>query len=315
METSQDDWITRWARVGGSESRLRAALASARGRKLLNWFEKNSMPPDALAFGLLHLVWPMQTLVADVKKLPLPNRGMRTRGAQQCRKAAQWLRENGLNLDLPGVEAVCTQLDRYSDSLRKNKFSIQTDSARLDHRAVELCLSRHDYAQIQVIAFLRAYFVIEGKTNRLRYDKRRTWEPITDFLILAKLVPPERKSQSVATEWSNLWRREDAKQREIQKRQDEDNTNRISRLPRTLPDTGEARNRPYLGVGSAKYDEEGEVTEMPYEYDKEAEIKYPAAMYTWFHITKLEVDGKPQGEDIYPQIMKKLKSYLVPLAE
>jgi hypothetical protein len=45
------------------------------------------------------------------------------------------------------------------------------------------------------------------------------------------------------------------------------------------------------------------------------QIKYPAAMFNWFHITKLKVDGKPQGKDIYPQIIKDLKSYLMPLSE
>lgn len=272
METTQDDWITRWARIEGDETRLRKMLASARGRKLLDWFQKNKMPPDALAFSFLHLVWPMQTIVADVKKLPLPNRGMRTKGAQQCRKTAHWLRKNSVNLDLPGMEAVCVQLDQYADKLLEKKFSIQTDSGLLSPRTVEVCLSPRNHVKNQVIAFLRSYFVIEGDKKRMRYAKRRTWEPITDFLILAKLVPSSTKPQRVGTQWSNMFR---------------------SNL-----------------VGD--HDQNGQLI---YVEDPEAEIKYAGAIYSWFHITKLKVDGKPQGkEDMYPQIMMELKKYLSPLA-
>ena len=209
METDQDDWITRWERAEKVETCLRKALANERGRKLLSWFRKYKISPDGLAFCLTRLVWPMHKVVEEVKKRPWPKRVVSDKGAKQCRVAAQWLRKYGPVFNLANVETLRIQLEQYAKSLDR-KYLVGTNRQEVNPDILDEW-GPHDPARYQVIAFLRAYFVIAGPPDRLRYEKRRTWEVIKDVLIISGVVPPETTAQRVATIWSNQWRHVDRK--------------------------------------------------------------------------------------------------------
>jgi hypothetical protein len=217
METNVEDWISRWARPDERiERRLREAVANERGRKLLSWLRQHKIPPDGLGFCLVHLVWPVQRIAQELTRHPYLGPTVRAKRAQQLRKIAQWLRKRRVRFNSSGSEPGCEWLEQCADKLQKGHFFIETDSFCMDLDGVASFTSRRDVAKIQVIAFLRAYFVIAGDTKRLRYAKRRTWEQITEILILAGLYPPGTKPKLVATFWSTKWKRANDKTGEIE---------------------------------------------------------------------------------------------------
>jgi hypothetical protein len=225
METSeaeQDDWISRWAKDPEYESRLRVALETKYGRNLLSWLKQNQIPLDGLAFAFFELVCDLQSLKEGTQGMDLPKKKILQKGVRVCRQTARWLRDHALDLDIhsfktppgvepftvietpPGVESTCQTLVEYADKLEKGEFNFGTPSGVIPPGFLKLC--RSDFEQIQVIAFLRPYFVFEGDRVRGLNARREVWCPITDFLIMAGLAPPGRTQQRTSTLWSNAWR-------------------------------------------------------------------------------------------------------------
>ena len=94
----------------------------------------------------------------EVKKRPWPKRVISDKGAKQCRVAAQWLRKYGPVFNLANVETVHIQLEQYAKSLDR-KYLVGTNRQEVNPDILEEW-GPHDPARYQVIAFLRAYFVI-----------------------------------------------------------------------------------------------------------------------------------------------------------
>jgi hypothetical protein len=204
METHDDDWIARWGRGGGDEGRLRKALYSKRGRSLVSWFKANELSPDALAFCLVGLAWPIQ----GVEDRPWSKRVVSKKGASRCRKAVEWLQKYGWIFDLPNVEVVYTRLDEYVKILDR-KYTISTEPQQMNPALIKTFWGRSHPARFVVIGFLTAYFIL-GEDPKYPKDEilvHRKWERIKDVLLLAGLGSRETKAKDLGSLWSNAWQR------------------------------------------------------------------------------------------------------------
>jgi hypothetical protein len=216
MQTRQDDWISRWTDYEGEpeyELRLRAALHTKAGRSLLHWMRERGIPEDGLAFAFVELVCEMKFIREETRGVHIPNKKKLKKGCSVLLAAARWLRDNALGMDLtrvkrppnhkegeviqgpPQVVDICQTLEECADNLKRREFLWYPPDFILE-------LRRSDYERFQVTTFLRAYFAIEGDESRRRWDRIKTWKPIADFLIMAKLNP-----KRPASLWNNVWRR------------------------------------------------------------------------------------------------------------
>lgn len=202
MKTSKADWISQWGRAYQVETRLRQAFATARGRKLLKWFEAKKLDPDVLAFALIVLVWPVQA----ARKVPSP--AIWRDGVQWCRQAAQWLRAYGTACHLFDVEKITRELEQYAGILEREQMMVSVGNV-----TVGLSLpfvksrSRRDVAKQHALALLTGYFKSLPDDRHAKYAEHPPWEPITDFLVVAELISADRTPQKVASVWATAMKR------------------------------------------------------------------------------------------------------------
>ena len=122
----KEDWVAEWEGYYGVAPRLTRFFSSEPSRRLVEECRQQGLPPQMLAFTLIHFVWPAE----EQKKLPA--QATMDKGSAVCSEAAQWLSQHGKKgLSLLDVDEVTNRLRQYATTLRREIMPVSIGNLTL----------------------------------------------------------------------------------------------------------------------------------------------------------------------------------------